>query len=105
MKIYELPGSKGAGEVRLGKPDVLSNFIATIEPMHGQNLVLYNDKGGRQVLDSSLNEGHALLAADVLGLGYDQLIAGWRGLNSEGKNGIRLFGKKMVPDPNGSGNG
>lgn len=94
MKIYELPGSKGAGEVRLGKSDVGSGFIATIEPMHGKYLVLYNDKGKRHVLDSSLNEGHALIAADILGLGYDQLIAGWRAPNSEGKVGIKLYRKK-----------
>jgi len=94
MKINKLPGINGAGEVRIVRSNISSDFFATIEPMHGKYLVLYNDKGNRHVLDSSLNEGHALIAADILGLGYDQLIAGWRAPNSEGKVGIKLYRKK-----------
>ena len=83
-------GTKGAGEVRSGHLKSKKEFITTIEPMHGQYLVFYTQEG-RQVLDSSLNEGHALVAADILGLGYDQILAGWRKPNNEGKQGVRLY--------------
>ena len=66
-----IKGTSGAGEVRSGYLKNKKAFIATIEPMHGQHLVFYTQEG-RLILDSSLNEGHALVAADILGLGYDQ---------------------------------
>ena len=88
----------GAGEVRLGMLPGGKRMIATIEPFHG-NAVVVNPEGdapflwsaGRVVLDESLAEGHALAAADFLGLGYDQVIAGWRKPNAENKVGIRLY--------------
>jgi hypothetical protein len=48
------------------------------------------------VLDTSLEEGHALACGDLLGLGRDQIVVGWRGTaqNKLGKVGIKLF----VPD-------
>ena len=33
----------------------------------------------RRVLDESLSEGHALVAADFDGDGRDEIVAGWRG--------------------------
>src|SRR5690606_40173212 len=45
----------------------------------------------RVVLDNTLAEGHALACADFLGLGYDQVVAGWRKPNADGKVGIRLY--------------
>jgi hypothetical protein len=91
------PGmNKGAGEIRLGKLTAGENFLTTIEPMHGQELVIYlNDKQSKRiVLDSNIKEGHALAAADLLGTGSDQIIAGWRNPNKDGKTGIKLFIKK-----------
>src|SRR2546427_2241245 len=35
--------SGGAGEVRLGRLSKSTRFIATVEPMHGTNLVLYTE--------------------------------------------------------------
>ncbi len=90
----------GAGEVRLGKLASGGRFVATVEPMHGNALVIYRPpaKGGtnlwdRLVLDETLVEGHALACGDLLGLGRDQIVVGWRGvLNRPGaKVGIRLF--------------
>lgn len=95
VMTYKKLGIRSAGEVRAGKSSTGKNFIATIEPMHGHNLVLYTDKGGRQVLDSNLKEGHALIAADVLELGYDQIIAGWRIPDKDGKVGVKLYRKKV----------
>jgi hypothetical protein len=104
------PISGGAGEVRLGHLSGTKRFFATIEPMHGTNLVVYiasaesgpgasRPRWNRHVLDSSLVDGHALACGDVLSLGRDQIVVGWRGKNRpEGKVGIKLF----IPlDPEG----
>jgi hypothetical protein len=88
----------GAGEVRAGSLPDGKSFLATIEPMHGNELVVYtaaNDAAvsyrKRQVLDSSLKEGHALACGDLLGAGYSQIVVGWRARNNEDKVGIKLF--------------
>lgn len=92
--FLQLPQFQGAGEISIGKLPGGSSFTATIEPMHGNNLVIYSkNHSGRKLLDSTLKEGHALQSADVLGLGYDQIIAGWRNPNSDGKVGIKLYTK------------
>ncbi len=46
------------------------------------------------VLDSNIIEGHAHSAADLLGLGHSQIIAGWRRPNKDGKVGIKLYSKR-----------
>jgi FG-GAP-like repeat len=82
-----------AGEVRLGRLDSKQQFLATIEPMHGTALAVYplGSKTTRQVLDDQLKEGHALATADLLGLGRDQVVAGWRLPNADNKVGIKLY--------------
>lgn len=89
---------KGAGEVRLGKLPNGERFITTIEPMHGNEVVINPEEADglwsqkRIVIDDSLNQGHALAAGDFLGLGYDQVIAGWREPSKkDGKVGLRLY--------------
>ena len=68
--------------------------------MHGTNLVVYTppakDDGKtlwtRKVLDSALVDGHALACRDLVGLGADQIVVGWRAMNKPGvKVGIKLF--------------
>jgi len=89
----------GAGEVRAGKLQSGNSFLATIEPMHGDKLVVYTAPGAndpsalwkRNVLDTSLKEGHALACGDFLGSGSDQIVVGWRAKNGEGKVGLKLF--------------
>jgi hypothetical protein len=89
----------GAGEVRLCKLRERPDLLATIEPMHGHQLVVYappsaKESGSlwkRRVLDDSLIQGHALACGDVLGLGADQVVAGWRGNKAGDKVGINLF--------------
>ena len=92
--------SGGAGEVRLGRLGGGRKFYATVEPMHGTNLVVYTQPANgdrhalwtRQILDSSLVDGHALACGDLAGLGRDQIVAGWRAMNKPGvKVGIKLF--------------
>jgi len=86
-----------AGEVRDGKLPNGVRFLATIEPMHGTTVAFYtapdSSKGlwKRQVLDESLLDGHAVVVADFLGTGSDQIVAGWRGMNPKGVPGVRLF--------------
>lgn len=89
---------KGSGEVRLGKLPDGKRMIATIEPFHGNEVVVNPENSGglwsakRVLLDDSLAEGHALATADFLGLGYDQIIAGWRKPDTKDKKvGIRLY--------------
>ena len=90
--------TRAAGEVR-GLPATTSeglHYITTIEPMHGNSVVLYSGRDGqdtatRHVLDEDLKQGHALALADVLGAGRPQVIAGWRNPNRKGRVGIRLY--------------
>ncbi|HTO02149.1 MAG TPA: hypothetical protein VL069_00540, partial [Opitutus sp.] len=89
----------GAGEVRAGKLSEKTRFIATVEPMHGNHLVVsfpQKDDAGAvwrsQVLDDSLIDAHALASADFIGSGQDQIVVGWRAMNRPGaKVGIKLF--------------
>jgi hypothetical protein len=98
---------QGAGEVRAGKLPGGKRFVTTIEPMHGNLLVTYtaaetagSDLWTRHVLDESLIDGHALACGDLLGIGSDQIVAGWRAMNRPRsvKVGIRMY----IPlDPQG----
>ncbi|MEX2577471.1 MAG: VCBS repeat-containing protein [Verrucomicrobiales bacterium] len=87
----------GLGEIAEGRVGERP-FLATIEPKHGNSLVVYpaDDAGEfgsrREVLDDSLVTAHALYCVDLLGLGRDQILAGWWGSGPEEKDyGIRLY--------------
>jgi len=86
----------GAGEVRTGKLSSNKNFIVTIEPMHGDKVVVYEKENTttRTVIDDNVKEGHALAAADFLGIGNDQVVAGWRIPNKDSVTGIKIYIKK-----------
>lgn len=88
----------GFGEIRGGRFSKGNPFVAGISPMHGHQLVLLTPSPGnsgtwtRRVLDESLVDGHALGCADFLGIGRDQIVAGWRAMNRPGvRVGIRLY--------------
>lgn len=89
----------GAGEVRMGKLPGGKRFIATVEPMHGNQLVIYTapTPGStrkfwqRHVLDKDLIEGHALACGDLIGIKSDQIVVGWRGKKQGDKVGIKMF--------------
>ncbi len=76
----------GFGEIRSN-----AEIIAGIQPMHGNELVIYHNQRNRQVLTNTLNQGHALALADLLGQGTDQILVGWREENDAGEMGIKLF--------------
>lgn len=86
----------GAGEVRVGKASLNKNFITTIEPMHGDKVVVYrqDNQGKRIVIDDNVKEGHALAAADFSGSGSDQVVAGWRIPNKDSAVGIKIYTRK-----------
>ena len=80
------------GEVRVAGSGKGEAFIAGIEPMHGNQLTVYTPNGlTRTVLTSDLNQGHALATSDLLGLGSNQVVVGWREPDKEKKTGIKLF--------------
>jgi hypothetical protein len=85
------PPTAGVGEVRFGR-----GFVAAIEPMHGNAVVVYEKPEGaakwrRTALTEALNQAHALGVGDLLGTGRDQVVAGWRNPDAGGKVGIKLF--------------
>lgn len=88
---------KATGEIQSARDiDKELNFFATIEPMHGNNVVVYaNNQSQRMLLDSSLKEGHAIAVADVLHTGIPQVIAGWRGADKDGKVGVKLYSSEI----------
>lgn len=93
-------GFVGAGEVRTGTLPGGEFFITTVEPMHGNQVVSYRlpakdasqKLGIRNVIFEDMLEGHAIAVGDVLGIGSDQIVVGWRGnrKNPE-KIGVKLF--------------
>jgi hypothetical protein len=95
----ENPELKGVGEIRQGKLRGMP-FVTSIEPMHGNQVVVHTTSqtagSGREtvrtVIDTTLNDGHALATADLLKLGHDQIVVGWRAnANRLAKVGIKLY--------------
>jgi len=87
---------RGAGEVRTGRLPGGKRFIAAVEPWHGNHIAAYTEGGSPESfeghdVDTTLAEAHALACGDVLGAGSDQVVAGWRKKDKEGKVGIRLY--------------
>ena len=69
-------GHMGAG------PLAKTRFLAAIEPWHGNQVAVYGLRGGqweREVIDTSLNDGHTIQVADLNGDGVPVIIAGSRG--------------------------
>lgn len=96
--------TNAAGEARSGRLPSGRRFLASIEPFHGNELVVntpimtftgklsYTRK--RVVLDDTLIQGHALATGDLYGAGWDQIVVGWRGpipMREGVKVGIKLF--------------
>ena len=90
----ELIAKPFGGEVRHGKDSMGNHFVTTIEPRHGSVVACYlktENSWERVVLDTTLKDGHALGTGDFLGLGYDQIVAGWRAMRPSGEPGLKLF--------------
>lgn len=90
--------NRGASEIKLGRLKNGQRYIATIEPWHGHEVVVYTppENGAtlwtRHVLDDQLKWGHAVSCADLDGDGDEELIIGVRdSLNAEMKSGVRVY--------------
>ncbi len=77
---------QGCSEIHLGRLAGGRHILATIEPWHGSQVVVYDELepdlrrfGARTVLDDTLEAGHALWVVDVDGDGDDEILAGHRG--------------------------
>jgi hypothetical protein len=91
--------ARGSSEISVGQLGGGRRFIATIDPWHGNQVVVYlppvSQHAGkdspyapeqnpptswqRHVLDESLSQGHAVCCADFNRDGSDEIIAGFRG--------------------------
>ena len=89
----------GCGEVRAGRLGNGGTFLCAVSPMHGNQLALFTGKPGakgpwnRRVLDDSLIDGHGLACGDLLGIGRDQIVVGWRAMGrpKSVKVGLKLL--------------
>lgn len=76
----ESPASQGAGEIKVGRLRDGTVFIASVEPMHGNMVVIYTQQSDgtwrRRLIDDTLKRGHAVWAADLDNDGSDELLIG-----------------------------
>jgi len=79
------------GELRVAR--TAKNAVAGIQPMHGNQLVVYPDmkKKGRNVLTIAMNQGHALAYDQLVGAGDDEIVVGWREPDKQNKTGIKIY--------------
>jgi hypothetical protein len=92
------PPKRGSSEVDLGHLPGGRRFIATIEPWHGHEVVVYtppvSGKGlwERHIIDDTFDDGHALACVDLDGDGKSEIVAGYRG------KGRSLYGYRCTDD-------
>ena len=95
-----LKGNRGASEIKQGRLKSGRKVIATIEPWHGNQVVVYTEPDDakklwdRHVIDEQLRWGHAVWFADLDGDGGDELIIGVRDNLSKKPGeqcGVRLY--------------
>ncbi len=71
----------GSSDVTVGR-FAGGRFLAAIEPWHGNQVSVYLPANGgfiRTVIDSTLVDGHTILAGDFNQDGVDDIVAGYRG--------------------------
>jgi hypothetical protein len=97
VKIIGFDGTKWAarswftegspfGEVRVG-----TGLLAGIQPMHGNTLAVYTSGTEKAAITSSLNQGHALAVAPLLGTNAAQVVVGWREPDKDFKVGVKIY--------------
>lgn len=99
----ETSPNKGASEIKHGKLKGGANYIATIEPWHGHQVVVYTKPDqprpstgewlwNRQVLDEDLKWGHAVWAVNLDNDEDQELVIGVRdNLSDSSKCGVRIY--------------
>ncbi len=93
--------NRGASEVKQGKLKNGRHFIATIEPWHGNQVVVYTEPMNpsqelwdRHIVDDQLKWGHGVWCADLDGDGADELIIGVRDNladKPQQRRGVRIY--------------
>jgi hypothetical protein len=95
--------NKGASEIKVGKLASGEKYIATIEPWHGHQVVVYTHPGvprptsgewlwKRHVLDEELKWGHAVWTVNLDADADDELVIGVRdNLSDSVKCGVRIY--------------
>lgn len=94
--------AKGASEVRLGRLSGDLNFAATIEPWHGNQVVVYEQPiqlatdglWTRKVIDEQLKWGHAVVAVNLDGDPEDELAVGVRDDSAPHRCGVRVYDRQ-----------
>ncbi len=80
------PEKRGAGEIKAGRLPGGKRYLATVEPWHGHQAVVYTPPSAgrglwqRQALIRDHKGGHAVWTADLTGTGIDSLVVGFRGV-------------------------
>ncbi len=97
------PPSRGASEIKHGRLGGGGDYIATIEPWHGNKVVVYTRPDGdrpregewlwnRQVLDDQLKWGHAVWCANLDDDDDEELIIGVRDdAGDAARRGLRIY--------------
>ncbi|MHC2068507.1 FG-GAP repeat domain-containing protein [Bremerella sp. T1] len=100
--------SRGASEVKVGRLANGDRYIATIEPWHGNQVVVYTKPQDqplrslwkRQVLDDQLKWGHAVWCVNLDADADEELVIGVRDDQTDStRRGVRIFDPQ---DANGS---
>jgi hypothetical protein len=79
----------GSSDVAAGQTGG-ERFLAAIEPWHGNQVAVYRRHGAewqREVIDSSIADGHTIQTGDFDGDGNDEVIVGYRG----GEHNLYLY--------------
>lgn len=110
----QAPPQRGASEIRLGKLADGRNFIATVEPWHGDKIVVYVQPTDwtppdqqsspplwpRFVLDDQLAWGHAIACVNLDGDADEELVVGVRDdrEGTEHRRGLRIYDPRNVDE-------
>lgn len=92
---------RGASEIKQGTLKSGRKVIATVEPWHGNQAVVYSEPSalgqlwGRHVVDEQLRWGHAVAFADFDGDGGQEVIFGVRDDPKAGEKGVLRRGVRL----------
>jgi hypothetical protein len=96
--------NRGASEIKLGMLASQGPYMATIEPWHGHQVVVYRPNDGqldqlwqREVIDEQLQWGHAIWCVNLDQDSDEELVIGVRDtLNEQNPCGVRVYDPQTV---------
>ena len=96
--------NRGASEIKRGRLGDGTDYIATIEPWHGEQVVMYTRAAGggtlwtRRVLDEDLRWGHAVWCVNLDGDPDEELVVGVRDHKDDTwRSGVRIYDPGVPP--------